>query len=246
MTSDNQPRIRPHLQVLSSSSELDEARLKQKALGLCASPDAAKVWDNVLAVEDLRRISRNSPILDIGCRSGILLTWLSQLGFRSLWGVDVRLPLPPVRASLKRGQLATFLACLAYLVGHGGHLRRGRAERLPFPDSRFTAVACMSVLEHGVDQRRFLDEAHRVLAPNGSLIVSTDFWYLRRSRSSRLFGGVDMIFNPEDISAFLDMASSAGFHRPAGPESPFILPEPVIDSAGSRYSFLYMVLSKRS
>lgn len=45
--------------------------------------------------------------------------------------------------------------------------------RLPLPDGVANAVLSSQVLEHVADPRSYLTEAHRVLAPNGVLVVST-------------------------------------------------------------------------
>lgn len=49
----------------------------------------------------------------------------------------------------------------------------GVGEHLPFAGSTFDAVLCTQVLEHDPEPQRTVDEAHRVLAPGGLLILST-------------------------------------------------------------------------
>jgi SAM-dependent methyltransferase len=46
-------------------------------------------------------------------------------------------------------------------------------ERLPFDDGRFDAVVCLDVLEHVEDDVAALSELHRVLRPDGTLILTT-------------------------------------------------------------------------
>jgi SAM-dependent methyltransferase len=215
-------------------------------MGLCETPTPSKTWDNVLAVEDLLDLDRALPVLDVGCRSGICLVWLNQLGFRSLWGVDRRLPLPPIKAALSQHRLRTSIACVLSLGRHWTRLRRASAEQLPYGANRFAAVTSMSVIEHGVDRTSFLREAHRVLRPGGRLILSTDFWYEARHTTGHLFGPADSILTPVDVAGLLEVAQSLGFEVPASLGSELSNTTPVIEFGGLRYTFLYMSLRKRA
>lgn len=53
------------------------------------------------------------------------------------------------------------------------------AGKVPAPDGAFDAVLSTQVLEHVPDPAAYLSEAHRVLAPAGTLILSTHgiYWY---------------------------------------------------------------------
>lgn len=48
-------------------------------------------------------------------------------------------------------------------------------RRLPFADARFDAVLCSQVLEHVFAPADFLAELHRVLRPDGRLLLATPF-----------------------------------------------------------------------
>ena len=67
---------------------------------------------------------------------------------------------------------------------------RGDATRLPHPDGGFCLVALFDVLEHIIDDRRAVAEAHRVLAPGGALLISTPHARWRYPRSGVLRGRV--------------------------------------------------------
>ncbi|GAA5128544.1 methyltransferase domain-containing protein [Luteolibacter yonseiensis] len=54
-------------------------------------------------------------------------------------------------------------------------ITQGDAHSLQFPDSSFDAVICLEVLEHLPDYRKALDEAARVLRPEGRLIASIPY-----------------------------------------------------------------------
>lgn len=88
-------------------------------------------------------------VLEVGCGSG----YLSRApGFRAgaYWGLD---PIPPDDAP------------------HGFRLVAGVGERLPFRSGAFEAVIVKESLHHFQNPVRFLDEARRVTAPRGRLLV---------------------------------------------------------------------------
>lgn len=51
------------------------------------------------------------------------------------------------------------------------------AQNLPFDNESFDCVVCSEVIEHLPDDRKFIDEAHRVLRKRGILIITTPNWY---------------------------------------------------------------------
>lgn len=51
------------------------------------------------------------------------------------------------------------------------------AAQLPFDASQFDVVICAELLEHVPDPRPVLEQAHRVLKPGGSLLITAPFLY---------------------------------------------------------------------
>jgi len=96
-------------------------------------------------------------VLDVGCGTGTLATWLAEHAAARVWGVD---PSPEMLA-VARGKVPS-------AVG----LKEGRAEALPFRDGWFERVVMMLVLHH-VDRAAALAEVHRVLDENGRLVIGT-------------------------------------------------------------------------
>jgi SAM-dependent methyltransferase len=99
-------------------------------------------------------------VLDIGCNDGGLLAELarSRPDLR-LAGLDLDAEaVAQARARLPEADLRT-----------------GSVAELPFADATFDLVTCMDVLEHLPEDLRApaLEEARRVLRPNGHLVIET-------------------------------------------------------------------------
>ena len=97
-------------------------------------------------------IRNNSRVCDLGC--GLEAAFLDYAADRIAFGAGVD------------DQLDDSV---------GGRWQRVRADlraELPFPAGRFDHVAMLAVLEHLTEPEPLLREAHRVLAPGGSLIMT--------------------------------------------------------------------------
>jgi SAM-dependent methyltransferase len=102
-------------------------------------------------------------VLDVGCGSGGPALFLARETGCHVTGVDLREPgireaENQARASDRRQQL-TFL-------------QADVCERLPFDADRFEAIVCLAVLCHFRDRGRVFQEWHRVLRPNGRVLVT--------------------------------------------------------------------------
>ncbi len=111
--------------------------------------------------------------LDAGCGDGRYLAALPSLG-----------PLPELIAGVDIADsiLATAAAAAA-ATGVRVKLARANLESLPFADGAFDLVLCAQVIEHLLDPAAGLQELRRVLAPGGTLVISTDH---RGNRVSKL------------------------------------------------------------
>jgi len=97
---------------------------------------------------------KDAAILDIGCGNGSLLSRLSKLGYRNLWGVDIALP-----ASAVEG------------VTFSEHDLDSSA--IPFTNATFDLIVSVEVFEHIENMGTLLREISRLLTPTGSLLVTT-------------------------------------------------------------------------
>jgi SAM-dependent methyltransferase/uncharacterized protein YbaR (Trm112 family) len=99
--------------------------------------------------------------LDLGCGSGEAVGALIARGATEVVGVDISL----VELALARKLLDE--------SGIDALLVAGCAEALPFADEAFRFVYSPDVIEHVADQPAYLQEAHRVLEPEGSLLLNS-------------------------------------------------------------------------
>jgi SAM-dependent methyltransferase len=117
-------------------------------------------------------------VLDLGCGTGRLASALAERGLARVWGVDVS---------------AEMLAVARRRLPRSVGLKRARAERLPFADGWFDAVAAWLVA-HLLDRPRAFAEARRVLRPGGRLVVVTfDPSYFAGSWLARYFPSLERI-----------------------------------------------------
>jgi ubiquinone/menaquinone biosynthesis C-methylase UbiE len=102
----------------------------------------------------------HQSILDVGCRTGEVLSRLAERDGLSLAGVD----LSPEMIGVARQKL-----------GDRADLRVGDAEELPWPNGSFDVVLCLDSFHHYPSPFAALAEMWRVISEGGRLIVA-DFW----------------------------------------------------------------------
>lgn len=236
----------PH--VLRSEEEIEIAISAGRAAGLCPSPIRSKHWDNIKALRLIEEVvpDRGTPIVDLGCRGGILLTWLWQRGYKNLSGCDLRLPVPPIRGAANAGHWSTILAGLRMYLANWRKMIRAPVEATGMPGAKFRVVTCMSVIEHGVDVAAFLRESVRLLTIGGTLIISTDYWPtpiqmggLKRFSETQ---GADVVFDLDSIVGLCRDAEAVGFAPLTTLE--LSVTKPIIDGNGFAYTFIFLAFQK--
>lgn len=130
-----------------------------------SGPDRARRQAEMLA-DVLAGLPDGARILDVGCGDGFAtLVAASRLPGHRFAGLDWSAP--SLRLARDRG-LAV--------------LRAGLDTRLPISSASVDVVIMSEVIEHLVDTDSAVEEAHRVLKPGGSLLLSTPnlaAWYNR-------------------------------------------------------------------
>lgn len=116
------------------------------------APTVSPVWGACL---DVARVTRGTRVLDVGCGSGETLT-LARFRGADAVGLDP----------------AGHLLEIARDRVPGGEFRRGGMEDLPYGEGSFDAIVYVNSLMFGDDPGAALQEARRVLAPDGRLAVA--------------------------------------------------------------------------
>jgi ubiquinone/menaquinone biosynthesis C-methylase UbiE len=147
----------------------------------------AAEWDLAFTAEDLERLShivdcleirKEMDILDLGCGTGILFDMLRRKVGEdgSVTGIDF---------SLEMAQKAHRNFPFANV-----NVVDADATMLPFADSSFDMVVAFSAFPHFSDQRKVIDEIHRILKPKSRFYI----FHLSSSREllelHRKIGGV--------------------------------------------------------
>jgi SAM-dependent methyltransferase len=120
------------------------------------------------ASASVRTVARPATVVELGCAFGNMLLMLdAQLELDQ--GVHL------VGLDLDDDALGFGRAFAAEVPGYSNcqFLRHDVSERLPFTDGSVDVVVAADVLEHLADVAALLTEVHRVLRPEGHLVLST-------------------------------------------------------------------------
>jgi SAM-dependent methyltransferase len=217
--------------VLQSRAEWQAATERGKRLHLPLHRSPEKNWDHLAAAE---AIASHTPatarVLDAGAEfySNVLPT-LFLLGYRELYGMN---------------------------LGFTDRARRGPIRYLPgditrtgFADGFFDAIACMSVIEHGVPLEPYFREMHRLLKPGGLLITSTDYFpepvdVAGEAGKKMAHGAAVKIFTRGEAEAMIALAKACGFETTAEIELNCGAPAVRWDLYDMEFTFLIFTLRK--
>ena len=194
------------IKVLQNWDEIGEALLTLQKKGLPLYQTPQKNWDHNIVYELLSQKDRSINILDLGCGEGYTLKFLNALGFQNLHGIDLQINL-----KLRLKQIYRMLRSKNCKKPFS--LINGNFLKTPFKDKYFDYIYSISVIEHGVDIKLFLNEVHRILKPNGLFFLTTDYWRekIQTDKSLRLFGLPWTIFSQDEIELMIDTARNIGF-----------------------------------
>jgi SAM-dependent methyltransferase len=181
---------------LFSWSEIEYSSKRLKDMGLKGHHDKAKNWDLYLSVRNCQRTDKSSNILDAGSGSkAVFAKSMADLGFRNVFACDFQdIRVPQIKGS------------------------RCDIVQTPYADNFFSAIACLSVVEHGVDLERFAKEMYRICKKGGELMISTDFWPQEEDHSDKYPYGKNMppmkLFNNKSMQEFVAILRSTGWELP--------------------------------
>ncbi|GAB4487460.1 MAG: hypothetical protein OHK006_16650 [Thermodesulfovibrionales bacterium] len=188
--------------------------------------DPVKSWDLFATVEFIEQnMPRTSRVLDLGAYASEVLCVLHRLGYRRLSGIDLN---PSISQ-----------------MPHSGSIRyvEGDIMRTPFPENSFDAVTAVSVIEHGFQEEKLLQELARIVAPGGYFIASVDYWPQKIDTAGLHVFGLDwLIFSEQDMRRFLARAVAYGFSAIGSLD--FGADERVVSWNGKDYTFAWFVLRK--
>jgi ubiquinone/menaquinone biosynthesis C-methylase UbiE len=100
---------------------------------------------------------RSGALLDVGCGPGLLLAMLADSPELKLAGLDIAPEM--VRIATER-------------LGTRAEIQLGDAESLAWEDASFDYIFCVNSFHHYPNPKRVLSEFHRVLKPDGRLVLA--------------------------------------------------------------------------
>lgn len=201
------------IQVLQNWDQVGEALLALQREGLPTHESAQKNWDHWVLLNAIRNYDRGIRVLDLGCGNGFTLKLLAAAGFRHLDGIDSHLSWRLLAARL-------LWAWRNKTLRKPYRLYRGDFTQMNFASNTYDFSFSVSVIEHGVRLAPFLEECHRVLKPEGLLLLTADFWHpkITTDSTNHAFGRAWHIFSREEMERMLFVAEKVGFHLvEAGP-----------------------------
>lgn len=187
--------------------------------------DQAKNWDNLVALWHVTMTTDpNMPIMDVAATEGsAFLPALAKFGYKTLVSINIDEPNP----RLVNG--------VSYMLGD--------CTKTNFNDGYFGFIACLSVVEHGVDVDAFMAESARILAPGGYLLVSTDYWQDPVDTYNQMaFGCPVKVFTSQDIADMIVVATTHGLEITTHVD--LSCDQRVVNWIGMDYTFINLLFRK--
>lgn len=214
---------------LASNAEVQIAERLLKSQELPLHHDKWKNWDSYLAIHHATRLLvEHEPVLDAGaCRDSgspsAFLPGLKKLGFTDLRGCNIDEP--------------------HTVVEDGIVYNHQDITKTTYPGNYFRFVACLSVIEHGVDWRKYFAEMGRIIAPNGYLFTSFDYWPTPvDTKGQHAFGVPIHIFTEQEVMQMAIYAANCGLHLMKRPV--LQAKERPVEWMGMRYTFMNLLMKK--
>ena len=147
-------------QIVRSEGK-DQQLIDDLRIALVTNPEASKLFVILEYIKQLTKEEKSIRILDYGCGSGQLLTYLRLLGYDNLTGVDLR-------SQEALNQVNT----MHNNMGFGSDIFfTYDGVSLPFDDSSFDIILSQQVLEHVHNVEKYFSESKRVLSSGGKILL---------------------------------------------------------------------------
>ena len=156
----------------------------------------AEIPGKFRVIKRLLQFDRDSKLTN--CEKGMLL----DVGGINLYYDSLRQVFPEYEISL--------MNISASVIGRETNSLLGDAMKMPFSDQSWDIITSFDLIEHLTSPDRFLEEAFRVLKPNGLLIISTPNLADAYSRISLLLGHMPFSYVPSEYRVATPMTSVAG------------------------------------
>ena len=147
-------------QIVRSDGK-DQQLIDDLRIALVTNPEASKLFVILEYIKQLTKEEKSIRILDFGCGSGQLLTYLRILGYENLTGVD-----------LKSQESLNQVNIMHNNMGFGSDIFfTYDGVSLPFDDSSFDIILSQQVLEHVHNVEKYFSESKRVLSSGGKILL---------------------------------------------------------------------------
>jgi len=168
------------------------------------------ITEQTIALMDLQPGDR---ILDLGCGTGWASRRLARIAASGeVVGIDV------ADEMLRRaGQASAGIRNVRYLWGS--------AENIPAEDNHFTKVLSVESFYYYADQRKALDELHRVMAPGGRLFILINL-YKDNHYSLRWVSELKVSVQVRSESEYVALLQQCGFRQVEARRIPDRSPSP--------------------
>lgn len=153
----------------------------------CTTPEYfhnAYVFPALFKMIKKYNISKDSYIMDVGCGGGNLLSKLSSLGFKNLYGFDIS-------ASAVKVIQDNFPFLKEKTIIHNCY-----DENLGFGVKEFDCIISLEVIEHLFSPHTYLKNINKWLKEGGFLFLSTPYHGFLKNSAIVLTGSFDRHFDP--------------------------------------------------
>lgn len=226
------------LRVLQNWEEIGECLLGLRRAGLPLHVSPEKNWDLFLLTKVLDSKVRTARVVDLGCGGGSTVKLLHVLGYREIYGIDLR-----ISWGMWMGKVARMWRQRTFTPPY--HLVEGDITDTHFQEAFFDIACSISTIEHGVDPGAFFREVRRIVKPEGLLFLTTDYWQdkIDVEASVRPFGLPWRIFSRGEIEELLQLAKRNCFELVQGGAVPSCSRKPVLWQ-NREYTFIAMVFRR--